>query len=344
MRRMLSAVAALASAVQVASGQVLYQTPFHDAADWALDPPNPQFTVWRVDSKPESTPGGAFHSPPASLNYDNNVDYAGAGLSFSNGSNAVSPWIDLSVATGVPTLVFWCNNRLQEQLCDNHESVTVRIQDASGVLKLWRCLTCASCYQNMGPISPCTFGAWHEHAIPLDAAWGPVRVVFRFRGDAVGNDTEGMFLDDLSVVDVQPTTAYCTPKVNSQGCVARMSSTGVPDLTPSGAFAIRADGVLNQKSGLLFYGLNGRHAGPYVGGTLCVKAPLRRTQVGSSGGNVGPDDCSGVLTLDFNAYLAGGADPALGAGAVVDSQWWYRDPVDPHRAGLSDGLEFTVLP
>jgi hypothetical protein len=153
-----------------------------------------------------------------------------------------------------------------------------------------------------------------------------------------------MFIDDLSVIDVHTTASYCTAKVNSQGCSAAMSSTGVPDVTPAGAFTIRATNALNQKNGILFYGTSGRHAGPYVGGTLCVKAPLRRTTPTSSGGNVGPDDCSGVLSIDFNAYLAGGSAPELGAGSTVDAQWWYRDPVDPYRAGLSDGLEFTILP
>jgi hypothetical protein len=325
-----------------ARGQVIYQTSFDDDSGWNFDPPNDQDTQWKVDGLPASTAFGAYRSPPSSLNYNNDVDYAGDDLSSFAGTNAYSNGIDLSVATGIPTLVFWCNNRMEEHVCDNHESVTVRVlHGPSGVV---RCLTCGGCYQNQGTISPCNYAAWHEHVIPLDASWGIVSITFRFRGDAVANASEGYFVDDLSIVDVQPTTAYCTAKINSQGCAASMSTTGVPDLTAPAPFTIRATQVLNQKNGLLFYGLAGRHNAPFLGGTLCVKQPVRRTAIQSSGGNAPPDDCSGVLTFDFNSWAQSGADPALVAGAQVDAQYWYRDPADPFRTGLSNGVEFTLLP
>jgi hypothetical protein len=327
-----------------ARGQVLYQTAFDDDGGWSFDPPNEDDSQWKVDAEPSFTSFGAFHSPPSSLNYNNDLDYSGFALHFTNGTNAESPNIDLSIAAGTPTLFFWCNNKMQEHMCDNHESITVRVF-ASGVLELTRCLTCSSCYQNQGAISPCSYGDWHQHAIALDKTWGVINVVFRFRGDSIANETEGYFVDDLSIVDVLPTTTYCTAKLNSQGCAATIAASGTPNVAGTGSFVLSCAQVLNQKNGLFFYGINGRHSGAFLGGTLCVKQPVRRTTIVSSGGNATPpDDCSGVLSLDFNAWIAAGHDPALTAGVDVDGQYWYRDPADPFRTGLSNGVEFTIVP
>ena len=54
--------------------------------------------------------------------------------------------------------------------------------------------------------------------------------------------------------------------------------------------------------------------------------------------------CNGVLSEDFNAYIASGADPALAAGASVWIQAWSRDPGDPFGDSLSDALELVVHP
>ena len=136
---------------------------------------------------------------------------------------------------------------------------------------------------------------------------------------------------------------YCTATTNSQGCVPSIGSVGTP--SASGApFSITCAQVLNQKSGLLFYGYEPK-ATPYQGGYLCVQAPVKRTQLQNSGGNPPPDDCTGVYSYDFDARIQSGVDSALTAGASVYAQYWFRDSQSPGwPTGRSDGLYFLVGP
>jgi hypothetical protein len=156
----------------------------------------------------------------------------------------------------------------------------------------------------------------------------------------------------ISTLTCTVVATYCTAKLNSQGCLPSIASSGTPSASNAVAFVISASNVLNQANGLLFYGLNGPAAVPFSGGTLCVAGPLLRTLVGSSGGN--PDtapDCSGTYAIDFNAFgaglLGGSPDAALKTGGTsVHAQWWSRDPYqpEPYKTGLSDAVNFVVCP
>jgi hypothetical protein len=142
-------------------------------------------------------------------------------------------------------------------------------------------------------------------------------------------------------------TTYCTAKVNSLGCTPAMDSTGIPSKSLTSGFTIKSRDVRNNKSGLLFYGMNGAAALPFQGGTLCVATPIRRTPAVTSGGTAPPaNDCSGLFQIDFNAFMATGSDPALVAGAAVHTQWWGRDPgfAAPNNTTLSNGLTFVICP
>jgi hypothetical protein len=115
---------------------------------------------------------------------------------------------------------------------------------------------------------------------------------------------------------------------------------------------VSCSNVRNNKNGLLFYGVSGRASSPYQGGTLCVKAPIKRSPAISSGGAPLPaNDCSGIYSIDMNAFAVSAGPPApLPAltipGTVVDCQWWGRDPgfPAPNNTTLSNGLEYTVCP
>ncbi len=56
-----------------------------------------------------------------------------------------------------------------------------------------------------------------------------------------------------AVWDWVPPSAYCTAKVDSLGCTPTIGWSGVPSGGLSSGLVIRANNVLNQKSGLLFY-------------------------------------------------------------------------------------------
>lgn len=136
-------------------------------------------------------------------------------------------------------------------------------------------------------------------------------------------------------------STYCTAKVNSLGCTPSIGFTGSPSISGVSPFHVTANQVINNKVGILFYGLGSANI-PFQGGLLCVQPPIKRTGVQPSGGNPPPNDCTGTYDLDFGALLQAGTDPSLVLGAQVFAQYWSRDPASPSTTGLSDGLEFTV--
>ena len=145
--------------------------------------------------------------------------------------------------------------------------------------------------------------------------------------------------DTLGMVEI-----YCTAKQSSQGCVPQIASQGACSLSDPEPFDITATGVINNKNGIFFYGYQGRAAIPFQGGWLCVQPPILRTAVQPSGGNPPPNDCSGAFRFDFNAALQAGGAGSEVIGTRVNGQYWYRDPQDPSTTGLTDAIEFQVLP
>jgi hypothetical protein len=137
---------------------------------------------------------------------------------------------------------------------------------------------------------------------------------------------------------------YCTAKTNSQGCVPHIGASGPASATSAAACFVTASQVINNKTGTLFYGVNGRISVPFQGGFNCVATPRRRTLYQSSAGNAPPDDCSGAFSFDFKARIQSGVDPALVVGAHVDAQYWSRDPVSASTTNLTDAVELVICP
>ena len=139
-------------------------------------------------------------------------------------------------------------------------------------------------------------------------------------------------------------TAYCQSKKTSKGCYPSIGWTGsLPSASQGSGFVVRAASTPGPAQGLFLYGTNGRANLPIQQGTLCVTAPIRRVapQIGGGTGT-----CFGALSLDFNAWITSGVDPALVPGQWVHTQFWFRDPghAPPGDWGLTKGLEFYILP
>ena len=176
--------------------------------------------------------------------------------------------------------------------------------------------------------------------LPLPANAGPGDLMVKTPGVSGATLSNGFPFDPQGC---GLPTAYCEAKTNSQGCTPAIGFAGSPSATNPAPFLVTASGVINQKTGLLLYAFENA-ATPFQGGTLCLAAPLRRTPAQNSGGNVGPDDCSGTLSFDLNARIQSAIDPLLVAGAAVVAQYYYRDPADPFGVGLTDALALVVCP
>jgi hypothetical protein len=173
------------------------------------------------------------------------------------------------------------------------------------------------------------------------SAVGNVRYFVRStdeHGNVGESDLKG--IDTAGGCSGQPAT-YCTPKLNSDGCLPRIEFEGAPEVGGPTSFLIRGTDVLSNANGLLIYSKSGPNNAPFNGGVLCVGAGLLRTPGQNSGGS-GP--CGGTLAFDFNAWAALGSDPALVPGQKVWAQYWYRDVASPGGNGLTNGVTFTLCP
>ena len=139
---------------------------------------------------------------------------------------------------------------------------------------------------------------------------------------------------------------YCTAGTSASGCQATLSSTGVSSATAPTGFVVTSSDVEGNKSGLFFFGTSGPQASPWGNGSSfqCVTPPTQRTAVLAPTGTSGA--CNGSFSLDLNAEWTAKPAKNPGSGAVVDLQFWYRDPnsTSNQTTSLSDAIEFTVAP
>ncbi len=159
-------------------------------------------------------------------------------------------------------------------------------------------------------------------------------------GDA--NGAADVFVRAVDLV-TPPIAAYCTAKVNSQGCTPILGSSGAPHTSGPDAFRVVAVNVLPNVAGLLLWSQSSA-ATPFLGGTLCVGAPIKRLPGQSAVPEGLAQACLGTYSFPFTqAYFS---IQALSAGQTLHAQIWSRDSgfAPPQNIGLSSALQFTLLP
>jgi len=161
-------------------------------------------------------------------------------------------------------------------------------------------------------------------------------------GTVIGSDEQG----GLYVWSTCNFQSYCTAGTSALGCQAQLAASGTPSASAATGFTIAALDVEGQKDGMFFFGSNGRQANPWGNGTSlqCVAPPVQRAGLLSASGTAGL--CNGQFTQDLNARWTAKPNQNPGAGALVQAQFWYRDPANTgnQTTSLSDALEFNVCP
>ena len=160
--------------------------------------------------------------------------------------------------------------------------------------------------------------------------------IARVAGKLLGS----MKLASVSSLASPAPTVYCTAKVNSLGCTPAIGFTGEASFTIDD-FVVTATDILNLKSGILMTSMLPA-ATPFAGGYLCVKSPIRRSSILSSGGSSSGADCSGTFSFAYTAALA--AYYGLRPGDTMNVQFWYRDAASAGGAGLTNALEVEWRP
>jgi len=147
----------------------------------------------------------------------------------------------------------------------------------------------------------------------------------------------------VSVMRYAPSPyVYGAVSPNSLACPFEIQARGSASLSGASAFRIQAVGVPSHHPGLLLWSENPAQV-PFAGGALYVAAPRHRSALQDSGGIPGAQDCSGALSVDFDAILAGGTS-GLAVGKFAFAQFWQLDPTAPDGSALSAGLRFRIEP
>jgi hypothetical protein len=184
-----------------------------------------------------------------------------------------------------------------------------------------------------------------EWAVGEDGA-----VVFSIQRDgwvvgdnAIGGVNDWETLISLPSLPSSSLLGYCTAKTNSVNCMPRISVCGAPLLSGDLLFSIIAVKARSHEPGMPLWSLQ-PFALPFGGGTLCVAAPRSRTPIQDSGGLSTAIDCTGTYSFPMSSsYMT---NHGLVAGTTVYAQYFSRDSgfAPPNDVGLTDGLQFVVLP
>jgi len=138
-------------------------------------------------------------------------------------------------------------------------------------------------------------------------------------------------------------TTYCVASLTSlPGCQAAIASAGTPSASDPSGFTLSSGAIPGGNLGLGVFSTNGPASFPLgtLGGKACFLPPLFRTGAQSGGGTKGV--CNGALTLTLQDLIE--AAPVVVPGAVVQLEFWARDPENADGFLLSNAVQFAVCP
>jgi hypothetical protein len=192
-------------------------------------------------------------------------------------------------------------------------------------------------------------GAWYQglNADPADPEWcvagGHVHVGGMLdwptaeEAAKVTLRAEIGYLDSVLQTPCAKPTTYCTAKTSSLGCVPAIEAVGFPSLS-GGSFQVRATQLHGGVPGIMIWS-HGQASIPFQNGTMCLAAPITRTDGQST--SAGPS-CTGTLGFIFGpAYQQ---TQSFAAGQNMFAQFWTRDVGDPFGSSLSNALAFIWCP
>jgi hypothetical protein len=130
---------------------------------------------------------------------------------------------------------------------------------------------------------------------------------------------------------------YCQPSPVT-GNHLRTLHAGAPSASAGSGFTITHTQIPSSSRVQPHFSLSGPASAPFFGGLRCVRVPVFRMPQTQS--------VSGTYVLDFNAYIASGANPGLVAGQTV----WFQLATQT-AAGAANGtftlsaaVRFTIAP
>lgn len=179
----------------------------------------------------------------------------------------------------------------------------------------------------------------------FDSDTGPLAGSVQAVQAAAGDGADAISLNVLAPLEGGP-QIYCTPKVSSAFCINFIGTSSTNDpVSGASDFTVDCTDVQGLKNGLLFGGISGPAALPFVGGTLCVNPPTKRGPIMNSGGS-NPNLCDGSYSQLVNdgQVIPIGLD--AGSGNTGWYQFWYRDPgngLGDLGTALSDAVKLDFL-
>jgi len=233
---------------------------------------------WYVDGSPSDAPGGAYHTTPFSMNYNN-------GTHFYDGlptwGFAATPILNLGLVQN-PVLKFWCNYETETSgSLKDHRYVSVHNDYVTIVYYD------AQLYTDQGSCDG--MGIWHQHSIPLESSWGEVRIRFTFDSiDKFNNMYAGWFIDDIEINGTTPPglDSASLDQLDEQGSPIPVGSvvegdsiTFVGSVEVFNGYPVRLE-IEFQRLGIAFTG-----EPSHVGGFFTGTAPLSVTLSDFSGGD-----------------------------------------------------------